>query len=158
MILRLHWFEWLFISLLTSLIFVTTCEAQEIDEDDEVPEVPCRHEGNNVVCHRAGFDTLVGQLIDAKAEVEKLTIKLGAADANRSDVQRALDACLTKPAPEPVVLRPTAMRALGPVVLGAIGAVTLGVSVAGDFGSSGRAIGAVVGSALVGTGIIWALP
>jgi hypothetical protein len=125
-------------------------------------EQQCRASGTpenpTVTCDRAGFDVLVHRIVDITAERDSLKIKLDASIADRSDVQKALDACVSKPAPEPVVIRPTALSSVGPVVLSAIGAVTLGVSVAGDFGSSGRAIGAVVGSALVGTGIIWALP
>ena len=121
-------------------------------------EEPCRAEGDRVSCDRAAFDKLTKKIIDARAERDVLKIKLDAALADGSDANRALSACLSKPPPEPVVLRPSALRSIGPVILGTVGAVALGVSVAGDFGSSGRAVGAVVGSALVGAGVIWALP
>ena len=150
MILRLYWFEWLFVTLLLSLAFAQACEAEE---------VPCRVlDDGTVACTRTAFDKLMAKIIDARAERDTLKIKLDAAIADRSDVQQALEACVSKPPPEPVVIKPTALRSLGPVVLAAVGALTLGVAVAGDFGSSGRASGAVVGSALVGAGVIWALP
>ena len=121
-------------------------------------EEPCRAEGDRVSCERPAFDALTKKIIDARAERDVAKLKLDAAIADRSDVQQALEACVSKPPPEPVVIKPTALRALGPVVLATVGALTLGVAVAGDFGSSGRATGAVIGSALVGAGVIWALP
>lgn len=149
MIWRLHWFEWMFIVLLLTMIsFMATAEEQE----------PCRADGTTVVCDRPAFDKLMKKVIDARAERDVLKVKLDAVVADRSDVEAALEACVAKP---PVVIRPEptpAWRAVGPVVLGVMGAVTLGVSVAGDFDARGRATGAVIGSALVGGAVIWALP
>lgn len=121
-------------------------------------EAPCRAEGDRVSCDRAAFDALTKKIIDARAERDVAKIKLDSVTRDLADVTGALEACERRP---PVVInppKPSALRALGPVILGTVGAVALGVSVAGDFGSSGRAIGAVVGSALVGAGVIWALP
>jgi hypothetical protein len=121
-------------------------------------EEPCRAEGDRVSCDRAAFDALTKKIIDARAERDVAKIKLDSVTRDLADVTGALEACERRP---PVVIdppKPSALRALGPVILGTVGAVALGVSVAGDFGSSGRAIGAVVGSALVGAGVIWALP
>ena len=121
-------------------------------------EDPCRAEGDRVTCERPAFDKLASKIIDARAERDVLKVKLDAAIADRSDVQRALEACVSKP---PVVIEPTkpsALRALGPVILSAIGAVTLGVAVTLDTDPRWRGAGAMVGSALVGAGVIWALP
>jgi hypothetical protein len=120
-------------------------------------EPPCRPVGDTVVCNRAGFDVLVKKLIDAKAEGEKLSIKLDAMTQDANDTHKSLEACLSRPIPEPPK-PPSAQRAVLPVVLGAVGASVLVGSIAADIGSSGRTIGAVVGSALVGTGIVLALP
>ena len=121
-------------------------------------EEPCRAEGDRVSCDRAAFDALTKKIIDARAERDVLKVKLDAALADGSDANRALSACLSKPPPEPVVLRPSALRSIGPVVLSAIGAVTLGVAVTLDTDPRWRGAGAVIGSALVGAGVIWALP
>lgn len=121
-------------------------------------EEPCRAEGDRVSCERTAFEKLTAKIIDARAERDVAKIKLDSVTRDLADVTGALEACERRP---PVVIdppKPSALRALGPVILGTVGAVALGVSVAGDFGSSGRAIGAVVGSALVGVGVIWALP
>lgn len=147
MIWRLHWFEWMFIVLLLTMIsFMATAEE------------PCRADGDRVSCEREAFDKLMKKVVDARADRDKLAVKLEAVIEDRSDVQKLLEACVAKPPPEPVVIKPTVMRAVGPVVLGAVGAVALGVSVAGDFGSTGRSVGAVVGLLAVGGGIVWALP
>lgn len=121
-------------------------------------EEPCRAEGDRVSCERPAFDALTKKIIDARAERDVLKIKLDEAIADRSDVQRALEACTARPLPEPVVIKPTALSSIGPVVLSAIGAVTLGVAVTLDTDPRWRGAGAVVGSALVGAGVIWALP
>lgn len=120
-------------------------------------EAPCRPDGDRVVCNRAGFDVLVKKLIDAKASTETLSIKLDAMTKDADDAHKALEVCLSRPEPkppEPV----SAQRAVLPVVLGAVGASVLVGSIAADIGTSGRTIGAVVGSALVGAGIVLALP
>jgi hypothetical protein len=46
-------------------------------------EQPCRAEGATVVCQRAGFDTLVGKLLDARAEAKRCALagEAAAADA-----------------------------------------------------------------------------
>ena len=121
-------------------------------------EEPCRADGDRVSCERAAFDALTRKIIDARAERDVLKVKLDAAMADGSDANRALSACLAKPTPEPVVIRPSALQTIGPVVLGAVGALTLGVTAMMDGASGGRAAGAVVGLLAVGTGIVWAVP
>lgn len=119
---------------------------------------PCRADGDRVSCDRAAFDALTRKIIDARAERDVLKVKLDAAVADRSDVQRALDACVNKPPPEPVVIKPTALSSIGPVVLGVVGAGVLGISSMMDGASTGRVTLAVVGFVSVGTGIVWAVP
>ena len=121
-------------------------------------EPACKADGDRVTCTRAGFDVLVKRLIDADALAKERAIRLDAADQSVAESKAALDACLAKPPPEPVVVKPTAMRALSPVVAGVVGAAVLTASVAADWSLSGRATGAVVGSALIGAGILFALP
>ncbi len=121
-------------------------------------EPPCKADGDRVTCTRAGFDVLVKRLIDADALAKERAIRLAAADQSVAETKAALDACLAKPPPEPVVVKPTALRALSPVVAGVVGAAVLTASVAADWGVGGRATGAVVGSAIIGAGILFALP
>ena len=122
-------------------------------------EEPCRAtENGTVTCDRAAFDALTRKIIDARAERDVLKVKLDAAMADGSDANRALSACLSKPPPDPVVIRPSALQTIGPVVLGAVGALTLGVTAMMDGASGGRAAGAVVGLLAVGTGLYWAMP
>ena len=121
-------------------------------------EEPCRADGDRVSCERVAFDALTRKIIDARAERDVLKVKLDAAMADGSDANRALSACLSKPPPEPVVIRPSALQTIGPVVLGAVGALTLGVTAMMNGASGGRAAGAVVGLLAVGTGIVWAMP
>lgn len=121
-------------------------------------EEPCRSDGDRVSCERAAFDKLTAKIIDARAERDVLKVKLDAAAQDLSDVQRALDACVAKPRPEPLVIRPTVLSSVGPVVLGALGAGVLGISSMMDGASTGRVTLAVVGLLAVGGGIVWALP
>ena len=71
---------------------------------------------------------------------------------------RALDACVSKPPPEPVVIKPTALSKVGPVVLSIVGSGVLGITAMMDGQTAGRAIGAVVGFLSVGAGLYWAMP
>lgn len=119
---------------------------------------PCRADGELVICTRPAFDKLVAKTIDARAERDVLKVKLDAAVADRSDVQRALDACVNKPPPEPVVIKPTALEKVGPVVLGVLGSGILGISSMMDGASTGRVTLAVVGFVSVGAGLYWAMP
>jgi len=139
---------WLLVGLLVLCLTASAASAEE---------APCRPVGDTVVCNRAGFDVLVKKLIDSKAATETLSIKLDAMTQDANDTHKSLEACLSRPIPEPPAPM-SAQRAVTPVVLGVVGAAVLTASVAADIGSSGRAIGAVVGSALVGTGIVLALP
>ena len=121
-------------------------------------EEPCRADGERVSCERPAFDALTKKIIDARAERDVAKIKLDSVTRDLADVTGALEACERRP---PVVIdppKPSALRALGPVILSAIGAVTLGVAVTLDTDPRWRGAGAVVGSALVGAGVIWALP
>ena len=45
-------------------------------------EEPCRAVGDTVVCQRAGFDALVGKLLDARAEADKCALKAQAAQSD----------------------------------------------------------------------------
>lgn len=123
---------------------------------------PCRATGTSesptVTCTKPGFDVLVRKIIDTTAERDVLKVKLDAMTAERDDVKTALDACVAKPPPEPVVIKPTAMEKVGPVVLGILGAGVLGVTSMMDGATAGRAIGAVVGFLSVGAGLYWAVP
>lgn len=121
-------------------------------------EEPCRADGDRVSCEREAFDKLMAKVVDARARANALEVRLKAAVADREDVAAALKACAEKPPPEPVVLKPTALRAVGPVILSAIGAAVLTAAVAVDVGASGRVTGAVVGLAAVGIGVVLALP
>lgn len=121
-------------------------------------EEPCRADGDRVSCERAAFDRLTAKIIDARAERDVLKVKLDAAAQDLSDVQRALDACVAKPRPEPLVIRPTVLSSVGPVVLGALGAGVLGISSMMDGASTGRVTLAVVGFLSVGGAVIWAMP
>ena len=122
-------------------------------------EPPCRAtENGTVTCDRTAFDALTRKIVDARAERDVLKVKLDAAAQDRSDVQRALDACASKPPPEPVVIKPTVLSSIGPVVLGAIGAGVLGISSMMDGASTGRVTLAVVGFVSVGAGLYWAMP
>ena len=122
-------------------------------------EEPCRAtENGTVTCDRAAFEKLTQKIIDARAERDVAKIKLDSVTRDLADVTGALEACERRP---PVVIdppKPSALRALGPVILGTVGAVALGVAVTLDTDPRWRGAGAVVGSALVGAGVIWALP
>lgn len=121
-------------------------------------EAPCRADGDRVSCDRPSFDTLVKSCVDSKAAAKACAIRLDAMAQSVDDAETALAACLSRPPPEPVVIKPTAFRAVGPVVLGVVGAAILTASVTSDWAVGGRATGAIVGSAFVGTGIVFALP
>lgn len=122
-------------------------------------EAPCRVlDDGTVACNRTAFDALMKKIIDARAERDVAKIKLDSVTRDLADVTGALEACERRP---PVVIdppKPSALRALGPVILGTVGAVALGVAVTLDTDPRWRGAGAVVGSALVGAGVIWALP
>ena len=118
---------------------------------------PCKPDGDGVKCSRAGFDVLVKRLIDTDAKAKEVAIRLAASEHSVAEVKAALDACLARPIPKPPP-PPSAFSRVLPVALGIVGAATLTASVAGDWGAGGRTTGAVVGLALVGTGIVLALP
>lgn len=121
-------------------------------------EEPCRAEGDRVSCERVAFDALMRKVVDSRAERDVLKVKLDAAVADGSDAHRALDACIAKPPPEPVVVRPSALEKVGPVVLGVLGSGVLGITAMMDGQTAGRAVGAVVGFLSVGAGLYWAMP
>lgn len=120
-------------------------------------EAPCRPEGDRVSCDRPSFDTLVRGCTDAKAAVKSCGLRLDAMTQRSDESETALAVCLARPAPQPIE-PPKAWTRVAPVMLAAVGAAVLTASITSDWGTSGRATGAVVGSAFVGTGIIFTLP
>lgn len=120
-------------------------------------EMPCRADGDRVSCARDGFDTLVKSCVDAKADAKACGIRLAATEERVVETDQALAQCLTRPVPQPIA-PPKAWTRVMPVVLGVVGAAVLTASITSDWSVGGRAAGAIVGSALVGTGVVFALP
>ena len=118
----------------------------------------CRNVGPDVVCDKPSFDTLVSKCLDFDKSAKVCSVKLTAAETTVSETDAALKACLAKPPPEPVVIKPSALSKVGPVVLSIVGSGVLGVTAMMDGATTGRAVGAVVGFLSVGAGLYWAIP
>lgn len=118
----------------------------------------CRNVGPDVTCDKPSFDTLMSKCLDFDKSAKVCTVKLDAVNANLVGVTQSLTACESKPPPEPVVIKPSAMSKVGPVVLSIIGSGVLGVTAMMDGATTGRAVGAVVGFLSVGAGLYWAIP
>jgi len=116
-------------------------------------EDPCKPVGSTVVCDRAGFEILVKKLIDSDADAKRTKVLLDAKTADYEEAQTALTDCLDIPKVPPVPV-PKEL-AVGPMVLGIAGGLVAGALAVVDTSATVRATGVVVGSALVGAGILW---
>jgi hypothetical protein len=54
-------------------------------------EAPCRPEGATVVCQRAGFDTLVGKLLDARKAAQECVLRSESSAADAAVLKTRLD-------------------------------------------------------------------
>lgn len=119
------------------------------------PQAPCHGQGDTVVCERGGFDTLVQKCVDARGEATKCAIRLEAVQKDLTETRDGLSKCVDALKPKAQV---PLWRAMGPVVLGAVGGLAFAGSIAIDGSASSRFTGAAVGLALVGAGIVFAIP
>lgn len=111
-------------------------------------DLPCREVGNSVTCSRRAFDTLVNELQDSEAELDRRQARLTTASRENLDLRLALSGCLSdtrRKKTYPVI----------PMIFGIVGGGIIGASIMAS--GDGRLAGLVVGSAMAGTGLVVAL-